>query len=66
MNKVDVRKAKGLDRVPWWILNECCEQLAEKLHSIMSTFLSEWETLYDFKRGRQVRGTIEIETNITH
>ncbi len=49
MKELDVNKATGLDGVSNWILKECSEQLAYKIHSLVVTSLSQGRVPKDWK-----------------
>ena len=50
----DVRKVPGLHGVSNWIMKECSNQLAEKLHSIIESSLKESRVPLDWKRANIV------------
>ena len=50
MEKEDVRKSAGPDGVSNWILRECSEQLADKIHSIIRMSLSESRVPKEWKK----------------
>ena len=54
MESQDVRKASGPDGVSNYIMKECNDQLAGKLHSIIENSLKESRVLLDWKRANIV------------
>ncbi len=51
MEEHDVNKATGPDGVSNWILKECREQLADKIHSLVVTSLSQGRVPKYWKRA---------------
>ncbi len=51
MEELEVNKATGPDGVSNWILKECREQLADKIHSQVVTSLSQGRVPKDWKRA---------------
>ena len=51
MEELDIRKAPGPDGVANSVLKECSEQLADKIHSIIESSLSEGKVPMDWKRA---------------
>ena len=54
MGDLDVNKAPGPDGISTWILKECREQLADKIHSLVKTSLTQGRVPKDWKRANIV------------
>ena len=49
MESQNIKKAPGPDGVSNWIMKECSNKLARKLHSIIESSLKESRVLLDWK-----------------
>ena len=54
MENLDVNKAPGPDGISTWILKECREQLAEKIHNLVKTSLEQGRVPKEWKRANIV------------
>ena len=54
LGNLDVRKAPGPDGISNWILRECKEQLADKIHKLIVCSLVEGTVPLDWKRANIV------------
>ena len=54
LGELEVRKATGPDGVSNWILRECKDQLADKIHSLIECSLKEGKVPLDWKRANVV------------
>ena len=55
LKELDVNKSMGPDGVSNWILKECSEQLAGKIHSVVVTSLMQGRVPKDWKRANITR-----------
>ena len=51
MEEQDVRKASGPNGVSNWIVRECSQQLADKIHSVIMSSLAEGKGPIAWKRA---------------
>ena len=54
MRELDVNKATGPDGISNWILRECCNQLVDKIHCLISLSLLQSKMPKDWKRANIV------------
>ena len=71
MEEQDVRKAIGPDGISNWILRKCSYQLADKIHAVIVSSLTEGKVPIDWKRADIVpifkggnKGTIKLQASL--